>query len=283
MPFVRSKFTRCYVDESIHSSLGVVVTAMVFADSDFEGKVLEVLLAAGLKPPAEEYKSSARMDMDPRMSEARASLLRLTNLGAKVAIVVGPFYRPSLGRQVMQALQSVIVRNAIDCEGLEVFIDREVFASQKEALRLRHLFVSLHGVAVHAHQDSKLRLGIQAADAIAHSFGQIIKESMLDTPKAIDIGREHEGYPAGTMAPLGWKLLVSLRNALMTRPVVCGAQDYPVECDPAVLDPERDDPVAFSQQPVLLGWGLQVAPESGPELRIRVEEALGTVWLGCIH
>lgn len=283
MAFVRPKFNRCFLDESIYDSRGFVVTAMVFANSDFESKVLAALLAAGLQPPAEEYKSGVRMNADPRMGQARASLLRLVNECAKVAIVVGPFHRPSLGRQVLQALQSVIVRNAIDHEGLDIFVDREVFSSQREAMRLLPIFASLEGVALHAHQDSKLRPGIQAADAVAHSFGQIIKEALLGTSKMVDVGGEGSGYPVGTMVPLGWELLMGLRNALLTRPVVFGERDYPIECDPAVLDPEHDDEVSFRQQPVLLGWGLQVAPESGTELRVKVEEALGTIWLGCIH
>jgi len=85
------------------------------------------------------------------------------------------------------------------------------------------------------------------------------------------------------MAPLAWELLMTLRYALLTRPVVCGDDEYPIECDPAVLDPMNDDQVAFGQHPVLLGWGVQVAPESEADLRMLVERALGKVWLGCVH
>ena len=283
MPFVRPKFTRCYVNESIHTNHGFVVTAMVFADSSFESRVFDVLMGAGLRLPLEEYKSGVRTDVDPRMKTARAALLRLTNECARVAVVVGPFFRPSLGRQVLQALQSVIVRNAIDHDGMSIFVDREVFPSQKDAARLLPMFKALQGVQVYAQEDSKLRYGIQAADAVAHSVSQIVKESLVNAPKMVDVGGERHGYVPGTMVPLGWELLMGLRNCLLTRPVVHGDQDYPVACDPAVLDPEQDDQVTFGQQPVLLGWGLHVAPETGPELRLGVEKSLGTIWLGCIH
>lgn len=134
MPLTRPAFTHCYVDESIYDAYGFAVTAMVFAGSDFEGKVAETLVAAGLTPPCEEYKSSARMDSDPRMSQARNSLVQLLSTSARVAIVAGPFCRPILGRQVLQALQSVVVRNAIERKGLEVFFDREVFSTlEKQA------------------------------------------------------------------------------------------------------------------------------------------------------
>lgn len=53
--------------------------------------------------------------------------------------------------------------------------------------------------------------------------------------------------------------------------------------DPVVLDPEYDDPVIYGQHPVLLGWGVQIAPEADEVLRSGVENAFGRIWLGCIH
>ena len=76
---------------------------------------------------------------------------------------------------------------------------------------------------------------------------------------------------------------MSLRYALLTRPIVYNGEAYAPECDPVVLDPINDDPVDFCQHPILLGWGVQVAPESGPELRQAVESELAHIWLGCIH
>lgn len=283
MSLTLQAFPNCYVDESIHDAHGFAVTAMVFADTTFEERVAEVLRAAGLELPREEFKSSARMDKDPRMVIARDSIMTLLNSVARIAVVVAPFYRPNLGRQVLQALQSVVVRNGIQSGNLQVYCDRDVFPSQTEATRLHGLFSALRGSVIHAHQDSKLRLGIQTADAVAHSFGQIIKESITGRQKMVDVGGGATGYVAGTMVPLGWELLMRYRNSLLTRPVVYDGSDYPAECDPAVLDPQFDDPVQFAQHPVLLGWGVQVAPESEADLRQCVEQALGKIWLGCIH
>ncbi len=283
MPLQRQAFTHCYVDESIHDSHGFVVSALVFADSRFDDKVAEALRASGLRLPDEEYKSSVRMDTDPRMQEARGSLIHVLNTSARVAVVVGPFHRPRLGRQVLQALQSVVIRNGIEREGLNVFFDREMFSSQDDATRLQRLFHALQGVAVHAQQDSKLRFGVQAADAVAHAFGQIIKQAVVGKPKMVDVGGSGTGYPANTKVPLGWELLTNLRYSLFTRPVVYDGSVYPNECDPTVLDPQNDDPVSFAQHPVLLGWGVQIAPESEAQLRLCVEQALGTLWLGCVH
>lgn len=277
------QISQCYVDESIYDSLGVVVTAFIFADVDFEDRVTETLKEAGLNPPQEEFKSSARMDSDERMQDARGRLLSLAGTSTKIAVFFGPFSRPRLGRQSLQAVQSVLLRNGIDPSSLSIYFDQGIFPSKEEATRLQALFHYLASCQIHAAEDSRIRVGIQVADAVAHSFGQIIKASLSGKQKKIDIGGPNTGYLAGTEAPLGWSLLMTLRYALLTRPIVYNGELYSAQCDPVVLDPMNDDPVVFGQHPTLLGWGVQVAPESGTMLRQAVEDELGRIWLGCIH
>lgn len=273
----------CYIDESIHESVGVVVTAFVFAGAKFEDSVFKALKDAGLNPPEEEYKSSARMDADQRMRTARDMLISLAGSESKIAVFFGPFSRPRLGRQSLQALQSVLVRNAIHPSSLSVHFDRGIFPSAAEASRLHGVFHYLAGTSIAAEEDSRFCASIQVADAVAHSFGQILKASLSGKEKMIDIGGPNTGYAEGTKAPLSWSLLMSLRYALLTRPVVYNGEPYSAESDPVVLDPLNDDPVDFCQHPTLLGWGVQVAPESDGKLRQAVEEELGRIWLGCIH
>lgn len=276
-------FKHCYIDESIHDSVGVVVTSFIFSDDNFEKEVTEAIRKAGLDPPHDEYKSSARMDTNESMRKARSSLLALAGYKSRIAVFFGPFYRPNLGRQALQALQSVLVRNAIHPNSLSVHFDEEIFPSVSEASRLHALFHSLKGCKIHGSEDSRTCVGIQVADAVAHSFGQIIKETITSKEKMIDIGGPSSGYPQGTTAPLGWSLLMGFRHALFTRPVIYNGEAYPIESDPVVIDPEKDDPVDFCQHPTLLGWGVQVAPEANAELRQAVEKELGKLWLGCIH
>jgi len=99
----------------------------------------------------------------------------------------------------------------------------------------------------------------------------------------VDIGGPNTGYPKGTEAPLGGSLLMNLRYALFTRPVIYNGEPYPAASDPVIIDPMKDDPVDFGIHPILLGWGVQVAPESDSELRQAVDKVLGRLWLGCIH
>ena len=278
-----SQEMNCFVDESIYDSLGIVVTAFVFSDSKFENQVIEALKEAGINTPHDEYKSSARMDTNEHMRNARDKLLSLAGRSSKIAVFFGPFSRPCLGRQTLQAVQSVLLRNSIEPSSLTIYFDQEIFPSKEEANRLKSVFHYLEGSQIHAHEDSKTRVGIQVADAVAHSFGQIIKESLSGRQKMIDIGGPNTGYRAGTEAALGWSLLMTLRYALLTRPIVYNGDLYNAQCDPVVLDPINDDPVSFGQNPTLLGWGVQVAPESDTSLRQAVETEFGRLWLGCIH
>lgn len=273
----------CYVDESIHDSCGFVATSFVFAAESFEKTVEEVLQNAGLSPPSQEFKSSARMDTNSNMQLVRNGLLALASSKAKVAVFFGAFNREALGKHALQALQSVVVRNGINPATLSIYFDEEIFPSEKEALRLHGLFHFLSQCRIYPREDSRKRLGIQVADVVAHSFGRILKEELTGKQKLVDIGGSRTGYKEGTLAPLGWELLMTLRHSLMTRPMVQNAGSYDAAMDPVVLDPENDDPTIYGQHPVLLGWGIQTSPEADDSLRQGVERAFGRIWLGCIH
>lgn len=275
--------THCYVDESVHQESGFVATAFVFGGDNLEGEVERALLEAGLAPREDELKSSARMDSDQRMRAARDAALSLAESNARIAVFFGPYDRSTIGKHCLQALQSVLLRNGLSEIPLDVHFDEGIFPSPAEAERLQKLFRMLSNVRIHPREDSRIVFGIQVADVVAHSFGQILKAEISGESKEIHIGGPNTGYPNGTMAPLGWSLLMNLRYALLTRPIAYEGDRYAPESDPVVLDPIHDDPVEYGQHPTLLGWGVQVAPEATPELRYAVERSLGKIWLGCIH
>jgi hypothetical protein len=275
--------SHCYVDESVHAKWGFVVSAFVFTEGDFERHVEHALFEAGLSPREEELKSSARMDTNLAMRAARDAILGLAGSKTRVAVCVGPYDRRTIGKHCLQALQSVLLRNAIAPASLDIHFDEDIFPSEAEAWRLHQLFRFLSDARIHPRENSRLVLGIQVADVVAHSFGQILKAEISGDTKMIDIGGVNTGYAEGTTAPLGWSLLMSLRYALFTRPMAYEGQAYSSASDPVVLDPIYDDPADYGQHPVLLGWGVQVAPESSSEIRQAVERSLGKLWLGCIH
>lgn len=280
--------TQCYIDESIHTKIGFVVTAFVFASGRFDRSVAQVLSESGLTPKKDEFKSSTRMDSNPKMRTVRDGLLSLAGSEAKVAVFFGPyeaggFDRANLGKNSLQALQSTLLRNSIRPSRLSVYFDRDIFPSAREAVRLHRLFHYLRACCIHPREDSCIRMGIQVADTVAHSFAQILKEQLTGKEKLVDIGGLGTGYPKGTKAPLGWELLMTLRNGLLTRPIAYEGDRYDAVADPVIHDRVNDDPANYLQHPVLLGWGVQVAPEADETLRQGVEQSFGRLWLECIH
>jgi hypothetical protein len=77
------------VDESVQSACGFVATAFVFGSGRFDQAVERVLRQAGLIAREEEFKSSARMDADPRMQAARGGLMAFADSKARVAVFFG--------------------------------------------------------------------------------------------------------------------------------------------------------------------------------------------------
>lgn len=276
--------TQCYVDESVHTSAGFVVTAFVFASGRFDRAVAATLRNVGLSPGRDEFKSYTRMDTNPQMRKAREALLDLADSKTRIAVFFGLYDRATIGLHSLQALQSTLVRNGIWPSRLDLYFDQDILPSTQEgAIRLHRLFHFLRSARIHSREDSRKRLGIQVADAVAHSFGQILKEELSGKVKLIDIGGPKTGYEPGTKASLGWCLLMSLRHALLTRGMVYNGEKYQAAADPVVLDQVHDDPAKYGQHPILLGWGVQVAPEAPEKLRHAVERAFGRIWLGCIH
>ena len=105
--------TQCYIDESVQATSGFVVSAFVFASGRFDQEVAAVLRKAGLKPHQHEFKSSARMDSNPQMREARQGLMQLAQANTRIGVFFGPYQRAALSKHSLQALQSILVRNGI--------------------------------------------------------------------------------------------------------------------------------------------------------------------------
>ncbi len=60
---------------------------------------------------------------------------------------------------------------------------------KSKSMRLHSLFDFLSECRIYPRDNSYNLLGIQVADAVAHSFGQILKEESTGKQKLVDIGR----------------------------------------------------------------------------------------------
>jgi len=121
--------TQCYIDESVHQVYRFVVSAFVFTAGRTDLKVARVLSDVGLRPGVDEFKSGTRMTGNPIMQRAREGMLSIANSTAKVGVFVGPHERGTLGKHSLQALQSILVRNAIPPSKLDVYFDEDIFSS----------------------------------------------------------------------------------------------------------------------------------------------------------
>lgn len=273
-----------FVDESIHDGLGFVVAALVVADSDVEDRVARALSDNGFLPGIDEFKSGAPMAANRRMRAVRETILDLAATRTRIAVLISsPTERSELGVEILRALGLLVRRNGLGQDGLRVVLDRGLFRSRAHAeVQIGKAILPIP-VTIEPEQDSKRRLGLQVADAVAHTVAQILRQEVVAQRKTVTVGPE-SGYVDGTEVEIGWAFLMSLRYALFTRPQVYADRGEEIDPDrnPVVIGP-NDDPVEIGQHPQLLGWGVFVSDRVDPEVGAAAQAVFERIWLGCIH
>jgi hypothetical protein len=273
----------CYIDESIHERLGFFAIGFVFTVDDPNEAVRAALKSVGMDPDGDEFKSGAFMSDNTQMQDARKALLGVVNAMASVGVVFAARTAPvRLGKQCLQALQSMLIRNGIRSEGLTVHVDEGIFQSTSEAQYLIRVFHFLASAILRPYERSHACRGIQLADLTAHLFAQVVREHLTGEQKMVDVGGANTGYPSGTLMPLSIALIASVRSRVLARRMVYEGDKFDPATDPVVIGPD-DDPVTYGQNPEVFGWGVQVTPDASENLRRAVVESLGRVWLGCMH
>lgn len=274
-----------FVDESIHSHLGFILTAFVCVIGDPQQRLSNILSELRFSPGKDEYKSRTLMSNNPRMRELRERLFEMARNHSYVAILITPaLEREALGHYIISALRTIIIRNGLDVSILKLYFDQGIFRSAQKGLDCANKLAELSGIEFFFEQDSKKVLGLQIADAISHATSQVLREALTGTSKQVDIGGENTGYPEGTLSDLGWSLLMTLRYSFFVRPVVLAQYDSDINPSmEAVIVSDEEELIQKSQNPDLFGWGVLVSDEVTPEIKKIVEGVFGTLWLGCIH
>ena len=277
------QLTHCYVDDSIHDSLGFIALAFVFSPYDLDTPVREALAGAGLDPEREEFKSGVRMDRNPAMQAARDKLIVVIREHTHVGVVIAHRHHiVPLGKQCLQALQLILIRNGISPKGLRVYVDEKIFSSRKQAQAIHRVFRFLAPIELFPCEVSHTCRGIQAADLVAHTLSQVVREGVTGTPKLVDVGGPYTGYVEGTMMSLSEHLIAKIRYKILTRRMAYEGEQFDPATDPVIIGP-YDDPVNYGQHPEAVGWGVQVAQETPDTVRHAVFKMLDRVWLGCMH
>jgi len=276
--------TTAFIDESIHADLGFIASALVFDNGRLTALVADALQSVAMEPGREEFKSGVRMDGNPKFQALRYRLLSAMGLDVRIAVVFTPSVNRSiLGRDLLEYLTLICRRNGIEPALLQAYFDEGLFPSVEQAKMCAAAMPNLQNAELNFEQDSKRILGIQVADAVAHTLGQVLKHDLLGNPKKILLG-ETEGYTNGTPADLGWTLLMSLRYALFHRLVVYQSNRDSIDppAEPKIIS-QNEDSATYQQHPELFGWGIFAAPGLSEKLRGIIEDRFAKIWLGCIH
>jgi hypothetical protein len=254
-----------YFDETIQDRGDFIIGSFVYSSNDITPKVYSSIEQVGLHPGVDEFKSSARMERNPKQAELRDRLKEILR-NTRIGVVVAPIKeRASLGHQAMLGLRKFLSANGLAHEQHSVFLDEGITVD-------RSSYKSLLGepgalCEVYQSQDSKLIGGIQLADLSAHCLGIMLLEALGLVKKMVRAG-ENSGYDHDLEIGLGFELWASLRYQLFKAP-------HP---NPAIPDdPARD--LIFDVE----NYGLYISDGCSLVLKEAALQRFSSCYLGCIH
>lgn len=253
-----------FVDESIQTRGGFILAALVHAEEDLSPTVNGALLAAGLTPGVDEFRSSAYLAEHPHLQSLRDGMYAAL-LQTAIAVVVAPENdRGRLGNHVLDGLAKVILANSLQDALESACFDQNIqFAARQSSIAA---FSSRFGVTVELEQDSRQRAGLQVADLVAHTAGIMLLDSLGLVTKTVRVGEE-SGYPSDTEMKLGFEMWASLRWHFFSGQPLASADEDPVR---GTTVPTED-------------YALFVAASCPAQLADAARSRFGTMYRGCIH
>ena len=219
-----------FVDDSIHQEAGFIAVAFVCAEADLENDVATALIEAGLRPGVDEFKSSTPMNGRPELQRLRRRLRHaIVRSHAPIALLFAAPDRRALPGAVAKALAQLIENNDLQRDQ-HVYFDQGIFRSEDQLQRLTREEPALAHCVMHWREDSRLRLGVQLADLVAHAGAYIVKEKMNGANKTTHLGAESDYWDDGIDVELGWFMKMLLR-----RNFLCESKEFDDSMDN--LDP----------------------------------------------
>jgi hypothetical protein len=255
-----------YFDESIHPNAKFTLGAFVYAERDLDQVVAEALQQSGLTPRIDEFKSGARMDRSPEQACARKHLRPVVHDHCRIGIVIAPHApRQLLGSEAFCGLKKILSTNHFESTPHQVFFDQGIFAKAsigKSAAK------GLGDIAPTCffEQDSRLVLGLQVADLVAHTCAVMLLAELGLVKKTVKAG-ENSGYDPDSDMELEFELWAGVRYNFF-----------------AAAPPAPDRWVSqLDFQVDVEARGLHVAGTCDPEVRKAALGRFGSMYLGCIH
>ena len=265
-----------FFDESIHDQAGFILGSWVMFAEDPDRLLRDSLGKAGL-PKDLEFHSANRMDGNGSMRRLRDTMQALLPFHARVSVLIASrSERSILGRLALRSLDQTLRSNGLLEGGAqhEFFLDEGLFSSTQAAdavideLRLRD------AGRFQVEQKSHAVRGIQFADLVAHTCGQMMKDALGLLRKEVRAG-ENSGYDPDSMMSLGFELWASVRYCFFGR-----SPEYSVEDHKKDVGVEK---MIEMMSVEVKGRGLFLSEGCSSQLREAAEARFGSMYLGCIH
>ncbi|MGY4538707.1 hypothetical protein ACVW0P_003129 [Mucilaginibacter sp. UYNi724] len=255
-----------YIDDSVHDDAGFVLCVCVYAPSELEPVIAELMKTCGLDPDEFEYKSSANFSKQPELIEFRSKLKGIVQQSCHYGVVVLPRYkRDKAGQECLLAIKQFITANSQIEPPLSIFMDQGLFLSEKAANTLFDE-LKINDTKFFAEQDSKQIRGIQVADLVAHMASIQLKSAMGLINKMVKAG-ENSGYDPEEEMELSFEMFGTLRYSIFNK-----GNDKP---------PTGDQ---FIDAVMTVGKaGLFISEYCSADLANSAQGTFGTIYLGCIH
>lgn len=258
-----------YFDDTVQNIGEFVLGGLIYSKEGLNERVSNALLKHGFIPGQDEYKSGIYMRTNHKMAELREELHKILSNYTQIAVAVLPLTeRKSLGIAGLHLLSKVISNNCLGDGPHSAYFDESMFNSDKEMSKTIEELGALKSVTFYGEQDSKLVLGLQLADLVAHTCGLMLRDSLGLLKKTVKAG-EDSGYDPELEINLGFALWARIRYCFFHAPSriqpdkeLFNITDFTVDVKPC---------------------GLYIAEGCSTQLKEAAETRFGTMYLGCIH
>jgi hypothetical protein len=253
-----------YLDDSKHHRFGFSLAAFVICDLDPMEHVSSVFRKYGYDPAEFEFKSSARMVGDGQVQALRGALKSFISRNCKIAVCVVDGDK-RLGPAALKLLSSALSHPTLQGQANKVFFDEGLFQSTTAATFLAERDATLSCCEFYFEQDSKMQLGIQLADIVAHTCSTMLLETLGHVTKKVTLTAPGDSVYDGLEVGLGFEMWAGIRYTFLSK----NKQNPKDDFDLANVD--------------VYPWGLFIDDSVSDEISNAAMERFGENYLGCIH
>jgi hypothetical protein len=253
-----------FLDDSKHHRFGFSLAAFVVCDFDPTEHISSVFRKHGFDPKEFEYKSSAKMAGDRQVQALRGALKSFIGRDCKIAVCVVDGDK-RLGPAALRLLSSALSHPRLQGQSHKIFFDEGLFQSIKAATDLTDRDATFACCEFHFEQDSRMHLGIQLADIVAHTCSTMLLETLGHITKKVVLNTPGDSLYDGLEVELGFEMWAGIRYAFLAKNKENPKDDF----DLANVD--------------VYPWGLFIDESASEQISTAAMERFGENYLGCIH